>query len=167
MRHRDKIWGHNLNHWIQLCLKPGYYLVFLTQCVILFPLKSVDLSHLQPKGGFPGGASGKEIASQCRRCKRCKFNPWVRKIPWRKAQQPVLVFLPGESMDRGDWQATVHRVTKSRTQLKWLSTHTHNQRNPDWHRWIHIQITGLKGLYLRAEGELGCVRFGTCWAGCV
>ena len=28
------------------------------------------------------------------------------------------------SMDRGAWQATVHRVTKSRTQLKQLSMHT-------------------------------------------
>ena len=26
-------------------------------------------------------------------------------------------------MDRGAWQATVHGVTKSRTQLKQLSTH--------------------------------------------
>ena len=26
--------------------------------------------------------------------------------------------------DRGDWQATVHRVTKSQTQLKQLSMHT-------------------------------------------
>ena len=26
------------------------------------------------------------------------------------------------SMDRGAWQATVHSVTKSQTQLKWLST---------------------------------------------
>ena len=28
-------------------------------------------------------------------------------------------------MDRGAWWATVHRVTKSWTQLKWLTTHTH------------------------------------------
>ena len=28
-------------------------------------------------------------------------------------------------MDRGTWWATVHRVTKIRTQLKRLSTHTH------------------------------------------
>ena len=46
--------------------------------------------------GFPGGASGKEPSCQCRRCKRSGFNPWVRKIPWRKAQQPTPVFLPGE-----------------------------------------------------------------------
>ena len=30
---------------------------------------------------FPGGNSGKEPACQCRRCKRCVFDPWVRKIP--------------------------------------------------------------------------------------
>ena len=29
------------------------------------------------------------------------------------------------SMDREAWRAIVHRVTKSRTQLKELSTHTH------------------------------------------
>ena len=30
-------------------------------------------------------------------------------------------------MDRGAWQATVHGVAKSRTGLKQLSTHTHNE----------------------------------------
>ena len=25
------------------------------------------------------------------------FNPWVGKIPWKRALQPILVFLPGES----------------------------------------------------------------------
>ena len=29
--------------------------------------------------GFPGGASGKEPAYQCRRHKGLRFNPWVRK----------------------------------------------------------------------------------------
>ena len=29
--------------------------------------------------------------------KRRGFNPWVGKIPWRRAQQPTPVFLPGES----------------------------------------------------------------------
>ena len=46
---------------------------------------------------FPGGASGKEPTCQCRRLKRCKFGPWVWKIPWRRAWQPTAVFLPGES----------------------------------------------------------------------
>ena len=47
--------------------------------------------------GFPGGASGKEPACQCRRCKSRRFNPWVRKMPWRRTQQPTPTFLPGES----------------------------------------------------------------------
>ena len=48
------------------------------------------------KGGFPGGASGKEPACQCKRHERCGFSPWVRKIPWQRAWQPIPVFLPGE-----------------------------------------------------------------------
>ena len=28
---------------------------------------------------------------------RCGFDPWVRKIPWRRAWQPTPVFLPGKS----------------------------------------------------------------------
>ena len=27
----------------------------------------------------------------------CRFDPWVRKIPWRRAWQPTPVFFPGES----------------------------------------------------------------------
>ena len=29
-------------------------------------------------------------------------------------------------MDKGAWQAVVHKVTQSRTGLKWLSTHIHH-----------------------------------------
>ena len=40
-----------------------------------------NLSMNQGDTGFPDGASGKEPACQCRRPKRCGFNPWVWKIP--------------------------------------------------------------------------------------
>ena len=56
--------------------------------------------------------------------KKFGFGPWVRKIPWWKEWQPTPVFLPGESMDRGAWRATVHGVSKCWTQLKQLSMHT-------------------------------------------
>ena len=42
--------------------------------------------------GFPGGASGKEPACQCR---RPGFNPWAGKIPWRNERLPTPVFWPG------------------------------------------------------------------------
>ena len=29
-------------------------------------------------------------------CRRCGFNPWIRKIPWRRKWQPTPVFLPGK-----------------------------------------------------------------------
>ena len=29
--------------------------------------------------------------------KRCGFDPWVGKVPWRRAQQPTPVFSPGET----------------------------------------------------------------------
>ena len=51
-----------------------------------------------------------------------RFDPWVRKIPWRKSQQSTPV-LPRESKDWGAWRVTVQRVTKSQTQLKQLSMH--------------------------------------------
>ena len=44
--------------------------------------------------GLPRWLSGEESAPQC---KRCGFNPWVRKIPWRRKWQPTPVFLPGKS----------------------------------------------------------------------
>ena len=47
-------------------------------------------------------------------CRRPGFNPWVRKIPWKREGQPTLVFLPGESHEQrslGDW-AAVHGVAK-------------------------------------------------------
>ena len=62
--------------------------------------------------GFPGGASGKEFTCQCRRHRRCGFDPWVRKIPWRRERQSTPIFLPGKSHDRGGWWATVHGVAE-------------------------------------------------------
>ena len=41
--------------------------------------------------------SGEEPACRCARCKRRGFDPWVGKIPWRRAWHPTPVSLPGES----------------------------------------------------------------------
>ena len=60
----------------------------------------------------------KKLPASARKRKRRGFNPWVEKIPWRRARQPTPTFLSGERhgiavMDRGTWWATVHRVAKS------------------------------------------------------
>ena len=43
--------------------------------------------------GCPGGSDAKEFASNAG---KPGFNPWVRKILWRRKWQPPPVFLPGE-----------------------------------------------------------------------
>ena len=79
----------------------------------------VYLKVAKSKWGFPGDASGKEPTCQCR---RCGFDSWVGKMPWRKAWQPTAVFLPDESHGQRIYLwAIVHRVTKSWTQLKRFS----------------------------------------------
>ena len=77
--------------------------------------------------GFPGGPSGKESASQCRKHKRCRLNPWVGKIPWSREWLHTPVFLPENPMGRGAWQATVHGVTKNWTGLSDRAHTSHNK----------------------------------------
>ena len=40
--------------------------------------------------------SRSRICLQCWRHRRQGFDPWIRKIPWRREWQPTPVFLPGE-----------------------------------------------------------------------
>ena len=47
--------------------------------------------------GLPGWCSGKESSYQCRRHKRRRFSPWIRKSPSSRKWQPAPVFLPGTS----------------------------------------------------------------------
>ena len=79
---------------------------------------SVGGRRVEEERGFsvamlPRWCGGKESACQCRRCKRHRFDPWVRNIPWKRKWQPTPVFflawkIPGKNfpgMDRGAWQA--------------------------------------------------------------
>ena len=67
--------------------------------------------------GFPGGSDSKESAFNAG---DPGFNPWVRKIPWRREWQLTPAFLPGESHGQRSWQATVHGVANSQAGLKRL-----------------------------------------------
>jgi len=40
------------------------------------------------------------------------FNPWVRKIPWRRKWQPIPAFLPGKSHGQRSRQAIIPRIAK-------------------------------------------------------
>ena len=97
------------------CSLPGSPIHGISQARVLEWVNVYIIHVLYIHVGFPGGASGKESASQCRRYKRRAFNPWVRKICWRKGKHgnPLQYSCLENSIDRGAWRVTVHRVAKS------------------------------------------------------
>ena len=56
----------------------------------------IRLGNYEAIVGFPGDASTKESSCHSRGCKRLRFDPWVRKIPWRRNWKPTPVFLAGK-----------------------------------------------------------------------
>ena len=46
--------------------------------------------------GFPRWCSGKESVCKCRRHRRHRLDPWVRKIPWEQENETHEVFLSGK-----------------------------------------------------------------------
>ena len=66
-----------------------------------------------------GGTSSQESTCQCRRCKRCGFDPWIGKITGGGNGNPIQYSCLENPVDRGAWWATVHGVEKS-----WTRQHT-------------------------------------------
>ena len=63
----------------------------------------------------PGDSDGKD--STCSAGGRPRFNPWVRKIPWRRGWLPIQYSCLENPMDRGAWWATVRGVAKIQKRL--------------------------------------------------
>ena len=69
------------------------------------------------------GSNSKESSfSKCRRCKRHRFHPWDRKIPWKRVWRPTPVFMSEETHVQSSSQAAIQNVKKSQTWLKWIRT---------------------------------------------
>ena len=66
------------------------------------------------------------------------FDPWGRKIPWRRAWQPTPVFLPGESHGQrslvgySPWSRKESDTTELVTRTQ---THTHRHTDTQLLRW--------------------------------
>ena len=56
---------------------------------------------------FPGDASGKEPACQCRRHKRWEFDAWVTKSPWKRAWHPLQDSCLENPVNRGAWKPII------------------------------------------------------------
>ena len=87
----------------------------------------------------------KEPACQQRKHKSCGFNPWIGKIPWRRARQPTPVFLPGESPWTEEPGGRQH-MGSQRVWHNWLTKHRAQQRvKSRLRREKHRKILVLKG----------------------
>ena len=64
---------------------------------------------------FPGDSASEGLTCQGR---QRGFISCMEKFPWRRKWQPTPVFFLGNPIEKGAWQATVHRVTKSQTRLR-------------------------------------------------
>ena len=122
----------------------------------------------------------KIIPMQCRRQRRCRFDPWVRKISWSRKWQPTPVFLPGKSYRQkslmgyspwsckeSDWSVSmcVHAHVCTHTHVLWMHTcvdiYTHlylyiMNTHTEW-AWtnIYFKVNSIKGK-LRHCGTSDC-----------
>ena len=76
------------------------------------------------------------ICLQCRRHRRRRFDPGVRKIRWRRKWQPTPVFLPGKFLGQRSL-AGYHPRGCRRVRYDWVHTHTHK------HTHTHTQVDKL------------------------
>ena len=77
--------------------------------------------------GFPRWLSSKESACGAEDAECHGFDPWVGKIPWRRAWKPTPVFLPGESHGQRSLAGYSPWDRKESDTTQVTNTHTHNQ----------------------------------------
>ena len=83
--------------------------------VVCFRASPLHLRQLYLRDmGFPGGSDGKESA--CNAGDPCSI-PGLGRSPGEGNGNPLQYSCLENPMDRGAWQAVVHGVAKSRTQL--------------------------------------------------
>jgi len=67
----------------------------------------------------------KNLPANGRALKKLKFDPWVGKIPWRRAWQPTPVSLPGDSHGQRSLTGYSPWGGKKPDTTQHLSTHIH------------------------------------------
>ena len=73
-------------------------------------------------GGFPSGSAVKNMPAM-QELQEMRVQSLGQEDPLEDCGNPLQYSCLENPMDRGTWQSAFHRLPKSRTQLKWLSTH--------------------------------------------
>ena len=75
-------------------------------------------------GGLPRWHSVKEFTCQCGRHRKRGFHLWVRKFPWSREWQPILVFSPGKFHGQRSLAGSSPWGFKESDMTEGLNTHT-------------------------------------------
>ena len=100
---KECIFSHWKSAYSAICIHTNIYLIISYTprhahytCTLIHAVYTDAYTHIthihsfiklllnQVWWGLPRCVSGKEFICQCRRHKRCRFDPWVVKIPWRR-----------------------------------------------------------------------------------
>ena len=99
---------------IRLCIQE-----FISGCLFC----SIDWHICIYASQLPQWLSRWRICLQWRRHRRCRFNPWVKKIPWRRKWQPCPVFLPKKSPGQRSLGGLESKRSQKVKKTEQLSTH--------------------------------------------
>ena len=95
--------------------------------------------------GLPRWCSGKESPANARGTRDASTIPGSGRSPGEGDGNPFQFSCLGNPMNRGACWATIHRVAKNWTRLKWLSTHTYRAQ-------VHLQYNTLQLKVIPGEG---------------
>ena len=112
-----------------------YFIQAVKLCLIL--KSNFKLLKFQRKEGFPGGSVVKNPPANARDTRDVGLIPGWGRSPGIGNGNPLQYYCLENSMGRGAWEATVHGVTKSQTQL----SHSHRGKN---FLFLYVVISGIK-----------------------
>ena len=101
---------------------------------LLITLKTLTVSRRSAGEGigYPLQYSWASLVAQLVRiylqCGRPGFNPWVRKIPWRREKLPTPVFWPGEFHGLSPWGHKELGLTERLSLSLWLCGSQHYEK---------------------------------------
>ena len=108
---------------------------------------------------FPRGAGGAQVPTcQCRRRKRHRFDPWVRKIPWRRACHPTPVLLPRGSHGQRSLEGCSpqgHRVGHDWSNLACSTWHTRLREREEFSS-VHFFVRIICACIMSIVSKLQC-----------
>ena len=137
----------------------------------LSKISSTELELSRYSKGFSGDSS-KDSSCQCKRCKRCGFDHWVRKIPLEEGMQPIPVFLLRRFQGQRSLGGKVHGVAQSWTRwaqctaqvLKTRINYSGSSMGLPLHFWIWSFETVPITMEQHSKMPLNVCVFMTDWA---